>query len=1009
MEDIMSQFYSPVTILPTPEADLDDESPIRTTTTADVHVSADSLNLVINETEPIIRPALNEITDSLSIGGNEAPVVASEVPKLDNIVKTGINHEEKQKIIGKYAPAANCSALVPPILNEEIDGALTDSKVKEDRYLQKLETQISAGLMALYQPILLFISEEEIDGALTDSKVKEDRYLQKLETQISAGLMALYQPILLFISEGHPNNVKYLENLADSLRLTTDLWILSQLLNPQLKKFIKQQPINKYLYGENLLEKVKQARATKTASSQVGIVKRTNKQQTEDLFFREQGTKRGKARNFPESDKIEEFRESVPPESVQQILPQASHVEEQEISAVEELNKNIPTPHFKLKDFRSVLKLVTRNCYIESKTLHEFNMAPFGLNIAPFLFTKILKPLLSHLRNKGFMSIVYQDDWLLLSRSIADCKLNTLYTIKLIASLGFTINIENTVGPSLNYSWVYIKHLEREKWLALARSNNNYNAKIVVPGYLKEDFSWWTNSLPSGHKNMKDENFLLEIFTDASRNAWGAHCQKKLSWFWDEYSKAFHINQLELIAALYGLECFAKNLRNYRILLRINNTTSITCINKMGSIQYSHLNKVARDIWQWCEERKLNVYASYVSSKDNKIADLESQKDKHIVSRYFKGIYNLKPLTPKYSFTWDPCLSELVYLEKLYPLEELSSKKLSHKQVEIRIPHEIKTSGKSKSQPILHFPFFIEKPQLCVASTICHYLEVTKTLTSPSENRLILTIKKPHRAAPSQSSGRRLKNILTTCGIDTKIFKGYSTRHAATSAAARAGLDIYIIGETAGWTRNSEVFNKFYHKPLAKDDSTFAKAVLEKLQGTLVYKGLPSCSTPIKSKCQPMPTSNEQDDYSRFVKRLECTGMALKLRGSETPIRGVISGHMVILSCLKRSFKQSRSTGVYQGAQPPSGSPNTNQYRRPPFKMITPASQGNWSTQEWHRSSEDLEHESEEVKTFFIEKPQLCVASTICHYLEVTKTLRSSENTLILTIKKPHRAASSQF
>nr|CAH7748223.1 unnamed protein product [Callosobruchus chinensis] len=90
--------------------------------------------------------------------------------------------------------------------------------------------------------------------------------------------------------------------------------------------------------------------------------------------------------------------------------------------------------------------------------------------------------------------------------------------------------------------------------------------------------------------------------------------------------------------------------------------------------------------------------------------------------------------------------------------------------------------------------------------------------------------------------------------------------------------------------------NQFYSPvilvPTLEADLT--ELLREKLQGTLVYKGLPSCSTPIKSKCQPMPTSNEQDDYFRFVKRLECTGMAPKLRGSETPIRGVISGHMVM-------------------------------------------------------------------------------------------------------------------
>nr|CAH7758415.1 unnamed protein product [Callosobruchus chinensis] len=459
------------------------------------------------------------------------------VSRLDNIVKTGINHEEKQKIIGKYPPAANCSALVPPILNEEIAGALTDSKVKENRYLQKLQTQISAGLMAL----------------------------------------RVYQPILLFILEGHPNNEKFLENLADSLRLTADLF----------------HNIYKYLYGENLLEKVKQARATKTASSQVGIVKRENPTQQN-----KQGTTRGKARNFPEFDKIEVFRDSVPPESVQEILAQASHAGEQEISAVEFSSSRTSSPY---------------------------------------------------------------------------------------------------PGCGTFIRMAFVK------------------------------------------KNVPEEGIPI------------------------------------LLASVSE-----KTMKEYNVVLR--------------------------RWWEFCMK--------------NAIKPLE---------------YNLS--------------------EKLYPLEELSLEKLSHKlvmlmaltsahrlqtfslikiqnisvkskQVEIRIPDKIKTSGKSKSQPISHFPFFIEKPQLCVASTICHYLEVTKTLRSPSENRLILTIKKSHRAASSQSLSRWLKNILTTCGIDTNIFKGHSPGHAATSAAARAGLNIEIIRETAGWTKNSEVFNKFYHKPLAKDDSTFAKAVL---------------------------------------------------------------------------------------------------------------------------------------------------------------------------------------
>nr|CAH7745787.1 unnamed protein product [Callosobruchus chinensis] len=69
---------------------------------------------------------------------------------------------------------------------------------------------------------------------------------------------------------------------------------------------------------------------------------------------------------------------------------------------------------------------------------------------------------------------------------------------------------------------------------------------------------------------------------------------------------------------------------------------------------------------------------------------------------------------------------------QIFSLIKIQNISLKSKQVEIRIPDKIKTSGKSKSQPILHFLLFIKKPQICVASTICHYLEVTKTaLFSP--------------------------------------------------------------------------------------------------------------------------------------------------------------------------------------------------------------------------------------------------------------------------------------
>nr|CAH7744415.1 unnamed protein product [Callosobruchus chinensis] len=91
----------------------------------------------------------------------------------------------------------------------------------------------------------------------------------------------------------------------------------------------------------------------------------------------------------------------------------------------------------------------------------------------------------------------------------------------------------------------------------------------------------------------------------------------------------------------------------------------------------------------------------------------------------------------------------------------------------------------------------------------------------------------------------------------------------------------------------SEVCNPVIPGPSLEAD--LIELLKETLQATLINEGLPRCSTPIpKSKQQPKPTSYEQDNYSRFVRRLEGTGVAPKLRGSGKGIRGVLSGHMVM-------------------------------------------------------------------------------------------------------------------
>lgn len=140
------------------------------------------------------------------------------------------------------------------------------------------------------------------------------------------------------------------------------------------------------------------------------------------------------------------------------------------------------------------------------------------------------------------------------------------------------------------------------------------------------DFSWWLYHISTADNDIKQDSFQLEIFTDASLTGWGACCNKENTrGWWTVIEQKNHINLLELQAIFLGLKCFARDLKNCNILIRSDNTTAIAYVNRMGSVQHEKLNKLARILWQWCEQRNLWVFASYINTTDNWKADLESR------------------------------------------------------------------------------------------------------------------------------------------------------------------------------------------------------------------------------------------------------------------------------------------------------------------------------------------------------------------------------------------------
>lgn len=181
--------------------------------------------------------------------------------------------------------------------------------------------------------------------------------------------------------------------------------------------------------------------------------------------------------------------------------------------------------------------------------------------------------------------------------------------------------------PAVEYGWLYTKEMERCKYLNLKHSNDDYDSFMTIPESLLPDALWWLRSIDSATHRIRHDEYHTEIYSDASTTGWGAACNGETSsGQWSSSERLYHINYLELLAAFISLKIFAKHLDNCQILLRLDNATAISYVNRMGGIQFPHLTYISKQIWQWCECRKLFVFASYIRSKDNSIADAESRK-----------------------------------------------------------------------------------------------------------------------------------------------------------------------------------------------------------------------------------------------------------------------------------------------------------------------------------------------------------------------------------------------
>lgn len=129
------------------------------------------------------------------------------------------------------------------------------------------------------------------------------------------------------------------------------------------------------------------------------------------------------------------------------------------------LNLSVTKRHFKMQSLQSAINLMTAGCYMASidwkdayytvpvdtryrkylrfvwkNRLWQYTCLPNGLSSGPRLFTKITKPIYSHLRKAGHLNAGYIDDSFLTGDTVDDCRSNVIDTVELSMDSGFVVH-----------------------------------------------------------------------------------------------------------------------------------------------------------------------------------------------------------------------------------------------------------------------------------------------------------------------------------------------------------------------------------------------------------------------------------------------------------------------------------------------------------------------------------------------------------------------------------------
>ncbi|XP_056608266.1 uncharacterized protein LOC130425869 [Triplophysa dalaica] len=319
---------------------------------------------------------------------------------------------------------------------------------------------------------------------------------------------------------------------------------------------------------------------------------------------------------------------------------------------------------------------------------YQFAVLPFGLALAPRTFSKCVDAALSPLRASGMRILNYLDDWLILAHSREALSGHTQMLLRHLTSLGLRVNMQKsklTPSQSITYLGVCFDSVEMRARLSQERTESISSAlHLLRPGrsvplrefqrllglmasasavchlgllhmrplqfWLKARVPWraWSSgrvrvpvtlSCLSALSPWRDPSMFsrgvplglvtrrIVVTTDASSSGWGAVCEgMPASGLWTQSQRKWHINCLELMAVSLALHTFQSRLEKKHVLIRTDNMSVVSYINRQGGVRSGTLFKQAASLLLWADRHLLSVRAAHIPGRLNCGADMLSRE-----------------------------------------------------------------------------------------------------------------------------------------------------------------------------------------------------------------------------------------------------------------------------------------------------------------------------------------------------------------------------------------------